>query len=151
VVADFPLVFLDYGGLLFACYLSFLSFWQDCSSQDVFFEGVAEPTCRRRGDFWPFFFVFPSLFFLILKARSTLICGAREGHAPPFSGRARRQPVIRRRISVCVVSVTASVLHASLSGILAFSPHYRQLVLGVFCLCVFCVFILFLQSQPVCV
>jgi len=42
--------------------LFFLLFWQDYSSQDVLFGGVAEPTCRRRCDFWPVFF---SLFSLI--------------------------------------------------------------------------------------
>jgi hypothetical protein len=47
---------------------------------------------------------------------SSLLCRAREGHTLPFSGRARRQPVIRHRISVWVVPVTP------LSGILAFSP-----------------------------
>jgi hypothetical protein len=40
---------------LFIFSLFFLSFWQDCSSQDVVFGGVAEPMCRRRDDFWPLF------------------------------------------------------------------------------------------------
>jgi hypothetical protein len=35
--------------------LLFLSFWQDCSSQDVFYGGVADPTCCRRDDFWQVF------------------------------------------------------------------------------------------------
>jgi hypothetical protein len=66
---DLPLTFLGYGGLFICFSLFFLSFWQDCSSQDVLLERVAEPTCRRRVDFWPPFF---HLFSLILEARSTL-------------------------------------------------------------------------------
>jgi hypothetical protein len=56
------------------------------------------------------------------RSWSSLLCSAREDHTPPFSGCARLQPVIRRRISVWVVPVTAHVLHAPSSGILAFSP-----------------------------
>jgi hypothetical protein len=67
---------------------------------------------------------------------SSLLCGAREGHTPPFSGCARRQPVIRRQISVWVVPVTACVLHAPPSGILAFSPTAGSLF-WVFFACVF--------------
>jgi hypothetical protein len=40
--------------------------WQDCSSQVVFFGEVAEPSCRRRDIFGPFF----HFFHLILEARS---------------------------------------------------------------------------------
>jgi len=52
---------------VFLCF--FFSFWQDRSSQDVLFGGVAEPTCRRRDVLAPFFF---HIFSLILEARSTL-------------------------------------------------------------------------------
>jgi hypothetical protein len=38
--------------------LLFLSFWQNCSSQDVFYGWVTDPTCRRRDDFWQVFRIF---------------------------------------------------------------------------------------------
>jgi hypothetical protein len=49
-----------------ACFLFsllFLSFWQEFSSQDVLFGGMAERLCHRRGDFGPFFFFFFTFFF----------------------------------------------------------------------------------------
>jgi hypothetical protein len=67
VEADHPLAFLGYGGFVYRFFFVFLSFWQDCSSQDVFFGEVAEPKCRQR-DFLALFF---TVFLLILEARST--------------------------------------------------------------------------------
>jgi hypothetical protein len=67
---------------------------------------------------------------------SSLLFGARVGHAPPFLGRSRWQLVIRRRTSVWVAPVLARVLHAPRSGILAPFLHCRQIVLGGFCLSV---------------
>jgi hypothetical protein len=64
VEASLPLAFLGYGGFLcgFLCFFFFSFVWQDCSSQVVFFGGVAEPSCRRRDDFWPVLSLFSSDF-----------------------------------------------------------------------------------------
>jgi hypothetical protein len=71
---------------------------------------------------------------------SSLLFGACEGHAPPFSGRARWQLVIRRRIFVWVVlwrGVTYTPRH--LVSLASF-PHCQQLVFWCFCLFVFVLF-----------
>jgi hypothetical protein len=50
---------------------------------------------------------------------SSLLFGVRVGHAPPFSGHSWWQLVIQRRTFVWVAPVSARVLHAPPSGILA--------------------------------
>jgi hypothetical protein len=55
------------------------------------------------------------------------------GQAPPFSSRSQWQLIIRRRTSVWMTPVSAHVLQAPPSGILALFLHYRQIVLGSFC------------------
>jgi hypothetical protein len=67
---------------------------------------------------------------------SSLLFGACVGQASHFSSRSQWQLIIRRRTSVWMTPVSARVLRAPPSGILALFLHYRQIVLGSFCLSV---------------